>query len=206
MHLLYSRFWQKALFDLGLVQDSEPYKKRINRGLILGPDGNKMSKSKGNVIDPDDHVKTVGADCVKMYLAFMGPYGETANYPWDMGGIVGVRRFLERVYGLDAHIVADDTEGILRQLHKTIAKVAADIPLYKFNTAISSMMIFINHAEKEGISLQSYKIFLQFLKIIKGQQEVQIFMFPLMENFCTPAIVAHQIPLAFFLLIKKLAK
>ena len=163
MHLLYSRFWQKALFDLGLVQDSEPYKKRINRGLILGPDGNKMSKSKGNVIDPDDHVKTVGADCVKMYLAFMGPYGETANYPWDMGGIVGVRRFLERVYGLDAHIVADDTEGILRQLHKTIAKVAADIPLYKFNTAISSMMIFINHAEKEGISLQSYKIFLQLL-------------------------------------------
>lgn len=163
MHLLYSRFWQKALFDLGLVQDSEPYKKRINRGLILGPDGNKMSKSKGNVIDPDDHVKTVGADCVKMYLAFMGPYGETANYPWDMGGIVGVRRFLERVYGLDAHIVAADTEVILRQLHKTIAKVAADIPLYKFNTAISSMMIFINHAEKEGMSKESYKIFLQLL-------------------------------------------
>ena len=73
MHLLYSRFWQKALYDLGLVNDTEPYKRRINRGLILGPDGNKMSKSKGNVIDPDEQVKLVGADTVKMYLAFMGP-------------------------------------------------------------------------------------------------------------------------------------
>ena len=163
MHLLYSRFWQKALFDLGLVQDSEPYKKRINRGLILGPDGNKMSKSKGNVIDPDDHVKTVGADCVKMYLAFMGPYGETANYPWDMGGIVGVRRFLERVYGLDAHITTSDSEVIIKQLHKTIAKVAVDVPLYKFNTAISSMMIFINMAEKEGLSQDSYDLFLKLM-------------------------------------------
>lgn len=163
MHLLYSRFWQKALFDLGLVGDSEPYKKRINRGLILGPDGNKMSKSKGNVIDPDDHVQTVGADCVKMYLSFMGPYGETANYPWDMGGIVGVRRFLERVYGLDAHIVASESEEITRLLHKTIAKVQNDIPLYKFNTAISAMMIFINLAEKEGLSLESYLVFLRVL-------------------------------------------
>jgi leucyl-tRNA synthetase len=99
MHLLYSRFWQKALFDLGLVTESEPYKRRVNRGLILGPDGNKMSKSKGNVIDPDEQVARVGADTVKMYLAFMGSY-EGTNYPFDLGGIAGLRRFLERVNGL----------------------------------------------------------------------------------------------------------
>jgi leucyl-tRNA synthetase len=163
MHLLYSRFWQKALFDLGLVTESEPYKHRINRGLILGPDGNKMSKSKGNVIDPDDHVKTVGADTVKMYLAFMGPYGETANYPWDMGGIAGIRRFLERVYGLGEHIVETENEGVTRLLHKTIAKINTDVPQYKFNTAISSMMIFLNAAEKDGLSTESYNTFLKLL-------------------------------------------
>lgn len=163
MHLLYSRFWQKALFDLGYVQDSEPYTRRINRGLILGPDGNKMSKSKGNVIDPDDHVKTVGADAVKMYLAFMGPYAETANYPWDMGGIAGVRRFLERVYGLQGHIKAEETKTVTKQLHKTIAKISNDVPLYKFNTAISAMMIFINLVEKEGLTKNSYEVFVCLL-------------------------------------------
>jgi leucyl-tRNA synthetase len=163
MHLLYSRFWQKALFDLGLVTESEPYKHRINRGLILGPDGNKMSKSKGNVIDPDDHVKTVGADTVKMYLAFMGPYGETSNYPWDMGGIAGIRRFLERVYGLDSHIRDIENSDVTKLLHKTIEKVCADVPQYKFNTAISAMMIFINTAEKEGLSKDSYATFLKLL-------------------------------------------
>ncbi len=163
MHLLYSRFWQKALFDLGLVQDSEPYRRRVNRGLILGPDGNKMSKSKGNVIDPDDHVKTVGADTVKMYLAFMGPYAETANYPWDMGGIAGIRRFLERVYGLKDHIVEKETEEVTKLLHKTIAKVTADVPLFKFNTAISAMMIFLNKAEKDGLSTATYETFLKIL-------------------------------------------
>lgn len=163
MHLLYSRFWQKALYDLGLVTENEPYKRRINRGLILGPDGNKMSKSKGNVIDPDTHVQTVGADTVKMYLAFMGPYGETANYPWDMGGIAGIRRFLERVYGLSEHITNTEDESITRLLHKTILKVSLDIPVFKFNTAISAMMIFLNVAEKEGITSSSYETFLKLL-------------------------------------------
>lgn len=162
MHLLYSRFWQKALFDLGLVTDSEPYKRRINRGLILGPDGNKMSKSKGNVIDPDEQVKLVGADTVKMYLAFMGPY-EGNNYPWDMGGIAGVRRFLERVYGLSDHLVAGESADITRALHKTIKKVGADITDFKFNTAISTMMIFVNTAEKAGLTRASYELFLRVL-------------------------------------------
>ncbi len=163
MHLLYSRFWQKVLYDLGYVQDSEPYKCRVNRGLILGPDGNKMSKSKGNVIDPDEHVKRVGADSVKMYLAFMGPYGETANYPWDMGGIAGIRRFLERVYGLSEHIADSEDKEMTKLLHKTILKLHSDIPACKFNTAISALMVFVNHAEKLGITKQSYETFLKLL-------------------------------------------
>lgn len=162
MHLLYSRFWQKALLDLGLVNESEPYRRRVNRGLILGPDGNKMSKSKGNVIDPDEHVRQVGADTVKMYLAFMGPY-EGANYPFDLGGIAGVRRFLERVYGLREHAKSEVIESTRKQLHKTILKVREDIMTSKFNTAISAMMMFVNHAEKEGIEESDLKTFIKVL-------------------------------------------
>lgn len=163
MHLLYSRFWQKALFDLGLVTTSEPYKDRINRGLVLGTDGNKMSKSKGNVIDPDQEVRRLGADTVKMYLAFMGPYGELANYPWDMGGIAGLRRFLERAYGLSEHISESESNETTTLLHKTIAKVETDIATYKFNTAISALMIFVNHVEKNAITFDSYCTFLKIL-------------------------------------------
>ncbi len=162
MHLLYSRFWQKALYDLGLVADSEPYKRRVNHGMILGPDGNKMSKSKGNVVDPDEQVARVGADTVKMYLAFMGPYADS-SYPWDMGGLAGVRRFLERVYGLTEHIIENEPESVTRQVHKTITKVAADITEFKFNTAISAMMILVNQCEKEGISRASYESFVKIL-------------------------------------------
>jgi leucyl-tRNA synthetase len=162
MHLLYSRFWQRALKRLGLAQHAEPYKMRINRGLILGPDGNKMSKSKGNVVDPDEQVKLVGADTVKMYLAFMGPY-QGANYPWDLGGIAGLRRFLERVNGLSAHITTEEPKETLSLLHKTIKKVGDDIAEFKFNTAVSAMMIFVNQAEKEGLSKESYLLFLRTL-------------------------------------------
>jgi leucyl-tRNA synthetase len=162
MHLLYSRFWQRALYRLGLVAHEEPYKKRINRGLILGPDGNKMSKSKGNVIDPDEQVQLVGADTVKMYLAFMGPYQGT-NYPWDLGGIAGLRRFLERVNGLIDHCVEVEPKETLSLLHKTIKKVNVDITEFKFNTAVSAMMIFVNHAEKAGLSRHSYELFLRLL-------------------------------------------
>jgi leucyl-tRNA synthetase len=163
MHLLYSRFWQKALFDLGYVTLSEPYKKRINRGLVLGPDGNKMSKSKGNVIDPDIQVRSLGADTVKMYLAFMGPYGESTNYPWDMGGIAGIRRFLERVHGLAEHIIDSDSLETEQLFAKTIAKVTSDIRAYKFNTAISALMVLINHVEKHGLTKESYEVFLLLL-------------------------------------------
>ena len=162
MHLLYSRFWQKALYKLGLVAHSEPYQRRINHGMILGPDGNKMSKSKGNVVDPDEQVQLVGADTVKMYLAFMGPY-ENSSYPWDPGGVAGLRRFLERVCGLAEHIAEAEPKETTTLLHKTIQKVGEDIVTFKFNTAISAMMIFVNQAEKGGLSSLSYSSFLRIL-------------------------------------------
>jgi len=165
MHVLYSRFWQKALHKLGLTVHNEPYKRRFNHGMILGPDGNKMSKSKGNVIDPDEQVQTVGSDTVRMYLAFIGPYQDN-SYPWDPGGVVGLRRFLERVNGLNEHVLdgdVDESPETIRQLHKTIKKVSEDIEAFKFNTAISAMMIFINVAEKEGLSDDSYAAFVRLL-------------------------------------------
>ena len=163
LHLLYSRFIQKVLFDLGHTEVSEPYTMRYNRGLVLGPDGNKMSKSKGNVIDPDEQVGRLGADTVKMYLAFMGPYGSPQNYPWDLGGIAGLRRFLERVNDLRERITDAESSDMTRTLHQTIAKVTADIANFKFNTAISSLMIFVNAAEKQGLKKTSYEIFLRLL-------------------------------------------
>ncbi len=149
MHLLYARFWQKALFDIKLTIFNEPFLKRINRGLLLGTDGNKMSKSKGNVIDPDKQVELVGADTVRMYLAFLGPY-EGSNYPWDSGGVAGIRRFLERVYGLVDLIneIGNTDVKVIQQLHKTASKIHNDVPQYKFNTAISALMVCVNTMEK----------------------------------------------------------
>jgi leucyl-tRNA synthetase len=160
MHVLYSRFFQKALFDMGLVLDEEPYKNRMNRSLILGPDGAKMSKSKGNVINPDEHVARVGADIVKTYLAFIGPYNEVGQYPWDLGGVAGVRRFYERVWGLRKKVAQDvtDSDEVLLRLHQTIKKVGEDTEVYKFNTAISQIMILLNVVEKEpAVSLKTYE-------------------------------------------------
>ncbi len=161
MHVLYSRFWTKALHQLGIVQENEPYKKRRNRGLIVGSDGNKMSKRDGKAINPDELVERLGADTVRMYLAFMGPFGVTANYPWDPNGVVGVRRFLERVWKLKDKI----GEGVITaQLHKTIKKMTDDIEEYKFNTAISAMMILVNEWEKAPALLEAeYKVLLTLL-------------------------------------------
>ena len=163
MHLLYSRFWVKALHDLGLVADDESYKIRRNRGLILGPDGNKMSKSKGNVINPDEIVDRLGADTVRLYLCFMGPYGITVNYPWDPNGVVGVRRFLERVWKLSSQVTKTEIRNS-KLLHKTIKGITEDIEEFKFNTSISKMMILMNEWEKlETVSIYDFKIFLQLL-------------------------------------------
>lgn len=163
MHLLYSRFWVKALHDLGLVKENEAYTVRRNRGLILGPDGNKMSKSKGNVINPDEIVELLGADTVRLYLAFMGPYGVTTNYPWDPNGVVGVRRFLERVWKAKEKI-SNSNNNQSDLVHKTIKGIEEDIEEYKFNTAISKMMVLVNHWDKqESISKSEYALLLQLL-------------------------------------------
>ncbi|MBI5644936.1 leucine--tRNA ligase [Candidatus Kaiserbacteria bacterium] len=164
MHVLYSRFWQKALFDMGLVKDAEPYTRRKNRSLILGPDGQKMSKSRGNVIDPDEVVERLGADTVRLYLAFIGPYNEVSNYPWNPDGVVGVRRFLERVTRTSEMVQEKDVQGLQSILHKTIKKVTDDIPLLKFNTAISQMMTFLNAIEKgKTIGREQWKAFVRIL-------------------------------------------
>lgn len=163
MHLLYSRFWHKAMFDAGLVAESEPYLRRMNRGLILGPDGRKMSKRWGNVINPDDEVTNLGADTVRMYLAFIGPYNEAGSYPWNPRGAVGMRRFLERVWHLqvgDAPL-PHKTETLL---HQTIKKVSEDIESLKMNTAVSALMILLNEFESvPHISREAHKTLLQLL-------------------------------------------
>lgn len=163
MHVLYSRFWHKALHDLKLTKEKEPYTRRMNRGLILGPDGQKMSKSKGNVIDPDDVVKRLGADTVRMYLAFIGPFNEPGSYPWSPEAIVGVRRFLERVWKLQDKIVLEAPAEVERELHKAIKKVTEDISEMKFNTAIAALMSFINIAEKQGVTSSQFDCLLTLL-------------------------------------------
>jgi len=147
LHLLYSRFWHKVLFDMGLVPENEPFKKLANQGLILAEDGTKMSKSKGNVVNPDEIVERFGADALRLYEMFMGPFEEAK--PWSTASIIGVRRFLDRVYGLleKADKKVEDL-ALERELHRTVKKVGADIEGFKFNTAISQMMIFVNAAEK----------------------------------------------------------
>ncbi|MHC5156983.1 MAG: class I tRNA ligase family protein, partial [Planctomycetota bacterium] len=159
LHLLYSRFWHKLLHDLGYVSTQEPYQKLINQGMILGEDGQKMSKSRGNVINPDDVVAEYGADSMRLYEMFMGPL--EATKPWSMNGVEGVHRFLQRAWRA---IVNEDTGELLttvqdvepneateRILHQTIKKVTEDLENYAFNTAISQMMIFVNHLHKQDI-------------------------------------------------------
>jgi leucyl-tRNA synthetase len=151
LHLLYSRFWHKVLFDLGHVSTPEPFMKLVNQGMILGEDNQKMSKSRGgsNVITPDDVVRDYGADALRMYEMFMGPL--EATKPWNTQGLEGVYRFLGRVWRLycneDGTLILDDSEpsaALLKALHQTIKKVGEDTDTLAFNTAISQMMIFVN--------------------------------------------------------------
>ena len=149
VHVLYSRFFQKALYDLGLVTESEPYKVRMNRGIILAEDGRKMSKRWGNVVNPDLQVANVGADAVRTYLAFIGPYNEVGSFPWNTNGLVGVRRFLERVAGLSEHVSdADIPHELVVLMNQTVKKVGDDIEAMKFNTSVSQLMIFTNELQK----------------------------------------------------------
>lgn len=162
LHLLYARFWHKFLHDLGFVSESEPFKKLINQGLILGSDGQKMSKSRGNVVNPDEVVKEFGADALRLYEMFMGPLEDAK--PWDVKGIIGTSRFLNRVYQL-VYKAPSSSRGKKASkphhlLHQTIKKVTQDIEDFKFNTAISSLMILLSafesgeiEADKESLSI-----------------------------------------------------
>ncbi len=159
-HLLYARFVYKAMHDFGIVPNSEPFIKRNNRGLILGPDGQKMSKSKGNVVDPDILVEQVGADVVRSYLAFMGPYGEAGSYPWDPNGVVGIRRFYERVVELAEKAGDTDSDESLVAINTLLSTITIDLSQFKFNTALSKLMICVNVLEKTSFSKDTFKKFL----------------------------------------------
>lgn len=151
LHLLYSRFWHKVLYDLGLVSTKEPFQKLVNQGMILGEDGEKMSKSRGNVINPDSVVNEMGADTLRIYEMFMGPLEKVK--PWSVSGTKGVYNFLCRVHRFffDQNNYTDNEDQTnVRELHKLIKKVTDDIQEMHFNTAISAMMIFINHVYKTG--------------------------------------------------------
>jgi len=167
LHLLYSRFWNKFLFDRGHVPTSEPYAKRTSHGLILGADGTKMSKSKGNTVNPDEIVTQYGADAVRLYELFVGPFAEPV--PWSTHGLVGMRRFLEKVAEISRKGLGVRDEGLektetTRLLHQTIKKVSEDIEAMRYNTAVSALMIFVNQVKEVGsITPESWKIFLRLL-------------------------------------------
>ena len=149
-HMISSRFWHKFLYDLGLVPTSEPYAKRTAQGLILGPDGEKMSKSRGNVVDPNDVVDEYGADVLRLYVLFMGDYEKAA--PWSESSVKGCKRFVDRIWALQDKVVdSDEYSDKLRSLmHKTIKKVSDDIESMKFNTAIAAMMTLLNEIYNVG--------------------------------------------------------
>ncbi|PCI28994.1 leucine--tRNA ligase [Candidatus Kaiserbacteria bacterium] len=159
-HLIYARFWHKFLFDLGVVSTEEPFERLEFLGFILAEDGRKMSKRWGNVINPDEIVKTNGADALRVYEMFMSPFENTTA--WSTDGLVGAQRFLERVWKLQDSLTDTSNEDTSRELHKTIKKVGEDIEGFKFNTAIAQMMIFLNVASK-GITKDEYRTFLQLL-------------------------------------------
>jgi leucyl-tRNA synthetase len=182
LHLLYVRFWHKFLYDIGAVSTKEPFRKLVNQGLILGPDNQKMSKSRGNVVNPDEMTDKFGADSLRLYEMFMGPLEDSK--PWNPRGVVGMYRFLSRVYNLIFKSKILNPKQILtpramtrgvknsnfqdtkleRLLHKTIKKVTEDIENFRFNTAISALMILLNETEKTGRwSLVAGRLFLKLL-------------------------------------------
>ncbi len=164
LHLLYSRFWHKFLYDLGIVPTKEPYQKRTSHGMILGSNGEKMSKSKGNVVNPDEIVDEFGADAFRVYEMFMGPFDQTA--PWSMESIRGCAKFLDRVWNLQEILVDDDAYSAKfeKMMHKAIKKVSSDIEEMKFNTCISTFMTMVNEFNKaKTINKAEFTTFLQLL-------------------------------------------
>ncbi len=162
-HMIYSRFWHHFLYDIGVVPQDEPYAKRTAQGLILGPDGEKMSKSKGNVVDPNDVVEEYGADVLRVYILFMGDYGAAA--PWSPSSIKGCKRFLERVEGLMYMAKGEGaTPKLESSFHKAIKKVTEDIDAMKFNTAIATLMSLINEIyDAKTLTVDELKVLVKLL-------------------------------------------
>ncbi len=164
LHLLYSRFWHKFLYDMKLVPTKEPYMKRTAHGMILAEDGEKMSKSRGNVINPDSLVKLYGADTLRLYEMFIGPFDQTVV--WNTDSIIGPRRFLEKIWRIGINLTnkkITTSKNLNVTLNKTIKKVEDDIESMNFNTAVSSMMVLVNEMEKNVINKIDFKKFLQIL-------------------------------------------
>ncbi len=164
LHLLYSRFWHKFLYDIGVVPTKEPYARRTSHGMILGENGEKMSKSRGNVVNPDDIVEEFGADTLRLYEMFIGDFEKAA--PWSVSSVKGCRRFLERVASLSDILVPGDEyrKELESSFHKTIKKVSSDIEGLKFNTAIAALMALLNEiTDKGSINRAEYKTFLIML-------------------------------------------
>ena len=163
-HLIYSRFWHRFLYDIGVVPTKEPYAKRSYQGLILGPDGNKMSKSKGNVVNPDEIVKEYGADTLRTYILFIGEYSLPA--PWSVNGVKGAKKFLDRVMRIESLATDEDitSKELDLELNKMIKKVTSDFEEMKYNTAIAAMMSYVNVLYKqEKVSKKYVKPLLQVL-------------------------------------------
>ncbi len=164
LHLLYSRFWHKFLYDIGIVPTKEPYQKRTSHGMILGTNGEKMSKSKGNVVNPDDIIKEFGADTFRVYEMFMGPFDQTA--PWSMESIRGCGKFLDRVWNMQDMLIDGEEYSSKHEkmMHKAIKKVTSDIEEMKFNTSVATFMTMVNEFYKDKeINKAEYKTFLQLL-------------------------------------------
>jgi len=165
LHLLYARFWHKFLYDLGFVSTKEPFLKLKNVGIILAPDGQKMSKSRGNVINPDEFLEKYGADSFRLYEMFMGPFSEAIA--WDIKGIIGTKRFLEKIWKLfgkeKSVIFAEENKRLEKLIHKTIKKVTEDIENFRFNTAISALMILVNELQEKNYGIWHLKSLIYLL-------------------------------------------
>jgi leucyl-tRNA synthetase len=164
LHLLYSRFWHKFLYDIGCVPTKEPYAKRTSHGMILGENNEKMSKSRGNVVNPDEIITEFGADTMRMYEMFIGDFEKSV--PWSMNGVKGCRRFLERVWKMEDMLTAGDgySGELETAMHRTIKKVTRDIENMKFNTAIAALMTLYNEVSSKGrITRAEYRTFLILL-------------------------------------------
>lgn len=189
LHLLYSRFWHKFLYDIGVVSTSEPYNKRTSHGMILAEDGTKMSKSAGKSVSPDDIIDDVGADALRTFIMFIGDFEKSV--PWNPDGVKGTKRFLERVWSLQEMVdltIEGYSTALESMIHKTIKKVSEDYESLKFNTAIAQLMTLVNEVKQQGVlSASDYKTLLILLNPVAPHITEEIW-----ENMGYPEMIIHQ--------------